>query len=464
MFAALLVSAALMAQWVPARWATADPASLELLEETPVNCLLLEESHWSAEFGREAARRKIAVLGVLAPGAGPEAVEKAKAAALDGVVIDGPHESAARRALAGAARKAGLAVVELPPRVEMDFASDAPIIGTYQGVWPGVHTTEDGAAKAAPTGAPWIDSNAGFLRFVRAATEAAVWIGNRPPEKEVIPVARYLQAIGDAAMVGARWILALDADLTRRLLAREAEALAAWKKITGTLAFWEKRRAWTLYPPYGGLIVILEASHGALLSGGVLDMIAARHIPVRAVPSEKLDEAHLANARMALTLDPASLPPAKNEILRNFARRGATLLNAPPGWTLPPQRRDQITVDEREVETLDAMWRGVNSVIGRANLGVRLFNVATMRSELLSAPGGGLVLALVNYSDYPVENITIRPLQKYSKATLYRPGRDPVELEIFENGECDIDLVESCAIVRLENPEGSAETAAGHGH
>ncbi len=346
----------------------------------------------------------------------------------------------------------------------MDLGSPAPVIGTYQGVWPGVHTAEDGTAKAAPTGAPWIDSNAGFLRFVRAATDATIWIGNRPPEKEVIPPARYLQAVSDAAMVGARWVVALDPDFMRRLLAREDEALAGWQKIAGALRFWEQYRACTLYPPFGGLTVILGVPSGALLSGGILDMIAARHVPVRAVPPGRLDEAHLAHARMALALDPASLPPEKKEILRAFARRGATVLNAPPGWRFPPQRRDQITVDENEVETLDAMWQGVNSVIGRANLGVRLFNVATMRSELLAAPGGGAVLILVNYSDYPVENITIRPLRKYAKATLYRPGRDPVELEIFENGECDIDIVESAAIVRLEGPLGASAAGGEHGH
>ncbi len=444
-----------MAQWVPARWESSDPASLDLLRDTPINCLLVERPYWSAEFSRTAEQRKIAVLGVVEPGGKPDAVAAAEAAGLKGIVLEGPHDPPKRRALAREARAVGLAVIELPPRVEMDLASPAAIIGTYQGVWPGVHTAEDGTAKAAPTGAPWIDSNSGFLRFVRASTDAAVWIANRPPEREVIPVARYLQAINDAAMVGARWVLALDSGFMQRLLDDDGETLASWRKIGETLRFWEEHRAWTLYPPFGGLAVVEDVAAGALLSGGILDMIAARHTPVRAVPVDKLSPERLKNTRMALNINPAALGPQQRQVLRAFARRGATILNAPPGWTFPPQRRDQITVNESEIDRLEDMWQGVNSIVGRSNLGVRLFNVSTMRSELLAAPGGGAVLILVNYSDYPVENITIRPLQKYSKATLYRPGREPVELEIFENGECDIDVVDDCALVRLENPVGA---------
>ena len=47
-------------------------------------------------------------------------------------------------------------------------------------------------------------------------------------------------AIGDAAMVGARWILALDRDFTRRLLAGEEKAVKDWKRIGKHLAFYEQ--------------------------------------------------------------------------------------------------------------------------------------------------------------------------------------------------------------------------------
>src|SRR5579863_3913044 len=51
MLAAAALLIAMYPDWVPARWPSADPKSLELLANTPVNCLWLERAQWSAEFG-----------------------------------------------------------------------------------------------------------------------------------------------------------------------------------------------------------------------------------------------------------------------------------------------------------------------------------------------------------------------------------------------------------------------------
>ncbi len=61
--AAILI--AMYPDWVPARWISADPKSLDLLTNTPINCLWLERPQWSAEFAAEAAKRGIATLGVI---------------------------------------------------------------------------------------------------------------------------------------------------------------------------------------------------------------------------------------------------------------------------------------------------------------------------------------------------------------------------------------------------------------
>jgi hypothetical protein len=38
--------------WVPARWKSGDPKSLELIAQTPINCLLVERSNWAAAFNK----------------------------------------------------------------------------------------------------------------------------------------------------------------------------------------------------------------------------------------------------------------------------------------------------------------------------------------------------------------------------------------------------------------------------
>jgi hypothetical protein len=66
MILALLFSLAAPADWVPARWNWSDPATLDLLQGTPVNCLLLKSP--DRTFVSKAAERGIATLALLAPG------------------------------------------------------------------------------------------------------------------------------------------------------------------------------------------------------------------------------------------------------------------------------------------------------------------------------------------------------------------------------------------------------------
>ncbi|MCP5111410.1 MAG: hypothetical protein GY953_11305, partial [bacterium] len=353
-----------VADCVPARWSSADPGTVALLRQTPVKCVLMEE--YSAEFVSEANSAGIAVYGVARSA---DAAKRVAASGANGIVVEGDFDYQAD----------GKPVVELRTRAGMRLDAGSPVVGSLEGVWPGINTAEDGSAKAAPTGAPWIDTNSGFARFVRTATGKTVWIGNRPPEAQVIPVARYLQAIGDAEMVGAHWVLALDSDFERRLLDGEAKARESWQRIGAYMQWWSDHREWASYQSYRGLAVIQDPSSRPLLSGGILDMIAARHTPLRSIPAEKLDPNAMEGAVMAVNVSPASTTAKQKEILLDFTRGGATLLTGPPGWEFPPIAAGQVTMDEKHVEKLDDIWHGVNSMTGRQNLGVRLFNVASMR-------------------------------------------------------------------------------------
>jgi hypothetical protein len=454
MFLALAVLA-LAADWAPMRWFSADPSSLDLVRQSPVNCLLLEEQHWQPAFTSAARDSSIATLGVVRPESVLEGLsERAAGAGLTGIAFQGRFEAAALDRARSALRDSGLVVVEIAPRSQMRFTPDSPIAATYQGVWPGINEAEDGEAKAAPSGAPWIDTNAGFLRFVRSLTGGEIWISYGPPKNAVIPLARYLQAIGDAAINGARWIVELDEDFQQRLLARDEKALQRWAAIAQHLRFFEEHKEWRKLQPYSHLALVQDKESGALLTGSILDMIVVKHTPVRPVPSRMLSDERMAGLKLAVNVDPTSLQPGQTEVLRRFTRSGGTLLTAPPGWKFPEPREDQITLDEAEIEKLDSIWKEVNSLTGRRNLGVRLFNVASMLSNLYDLGNGDrLLLQLVNYSDYPIEAVTAHLLGKYSKATLLAPGREPKPLGTYETEEgtgIEIDVVHSVAALIIE--------------
>ena len=409
--------------------------SLELVRDTPVNCLLLEPAHWSREFSEAAAKAGVATLGVVRPGADANMLsQKAGAVGLSGIVLEGDFDA---RAFPRDAPPS-LTIISLGLRSKINFAAPAStVVGTNQGLWPGIHPEEQGATHAAASGAVWIDTNAGFLRFAHASTSATVWISNTPPAGNIYPVERYLQAIGDAAMNGARWVVTLDADLARRVMAREEKALRHWRRVTKELAFYESHADWRTHQAFGKLALVESASSGALLSGGVLDMMATRHTPVRPVPVEKVAADAFAGAQMAVDVDPEALTATQKESLKAFTRSGGTLLTGPPGWKFPSLKPDQITLSKEDTEKLDVIWKELNSMTGRRNLGARLFNVSTMLSNFDATPDGRqVVLHLVNYADYPVENVTVHLLGKYSKALLYRAeSATPVVLELYPTDE-----------------------------
>jgi hypothetical protein len=444
-----------MADWVPARWNTAEPKSLEIVSETPVNCLLLEEKNWQPVFVKAAAEKNIVTLGIVHPSS--EALETARraiSAGLKGVVLEGDFEPDLAARIRSFAQDMKAAVIEMGLRYRMPLDSSIPVVGTVQGVWPGIQLETEGSTKAAPSGAPWINTNTGFLRFARAATSSTIWVGVTPPSGSNWRVERYLQAIGDAAMSGARWVVALDSDFESRLLAREARALKDWQRIGTHLKFFEDHKEWRSLQPHGLLAIVQDTSSGALLSGGILDMIAVKHTPVRPIPTRILKADLMQGAQMAVNVDPESLTQQQRDALRAFTRSGGTLLSGPPGWKFPSLKEGQITLPDEEVKTLDNIWKDLNSMTGRRNLGARLFNVSSMLSNLLSTPDGKqLILHLVNYSDYPVESITVHVLGNYKRARLLTPEGVQKDLEVYpveEGTGIDIDQLSVIGTLQID--------------
>ena len=438
-------------RWVPVRWPWSDAQSLELLDGSPVNCLVLKS--WTPELLAAARKRDLTVLALIVPGGDSVAsARQALSASLSGIVLEGDFPEGVAKSVLQASGAAP--VVELTARSRMALGSPAPILGTYQGVWPGISEEHANAHTAGPTGSTWIDTNTGFLRAARAWGDNTLWIANQPPPRTVITTTRYLQVICDAAMSGARWVIALDADFAGRLGRRQGDALASWRRISVTLGYFEKHPEWRAMREYGQLAVVQDPAKGGLVSGGILDMIAVKHTPVVPVPRQRLAAGSLEGATMAVDVDAEALTPEQKEILARFTRSGGTLLTGPPNWKDSTPQGDRITLDQAELDRINDIWRDVNSMIGRRNLGVRLFNVSSMLSNALASAGGKTeIVHLVNYSDYAVENVAVHFLGNYRHATLMTPEGLEKTLELYPTDEgsgVDIDKVEICATIKLE--------------
>jgi hypothetical protein len=347
---------------------------------------------------------------------------------------------------------AGAALIELTARNGMQRNGPAPVVGTYQGVWPGLQLTHFGDVdvRAGPTGSTWIDSNSGLIRAARAWGHSVVWMGYRPPSAiiEAIPVERYLQAIADAEIAGGRWIIDLDDDFAARLAGGDAAAQRGWKRMTQLLAYFEAHREWRSLQPYGRLVLVDRP--GAMLSAGALDMLLAQNVPVRPIPSAHLAREALQDAHMAIDMEPGDLAPAQREVLDRFQRSGGTVLGPSPGWKPPP---DGNVLRDAEQNGLDEILHNLQLAVGRNNLGVRVFNASSIRSNLMASPDGKrLLLHLVNYSSYPMENITVQVLGKFKRARLFTPEGIPRDLDVHpieEGTSVDLNRLEVCASIEL---------------
>ncbi|MCX6624830.1 MAG: hypothetical protein NTY38_27965, partial [Acidobacteria bacterium] len=240
--------------------------------------------------------------------------------------------------LIGAARQRGLAVLGwIAEGVDEQRAEAAARAAGCEGVirealkgqWPGVQTGHGSSGSSAgPTGAPWIDSNGWVARLAATkAPEAPVWLWFDAPEDEELRPESYLVAAADAAAFGGRWVVSLPATLRAGMSERKAEALETWRRLAGTLSFFEKHAGWRQLPSRALLGVISGFSgEDEMLSTEVLNLSTRRGLHYRVLLKERTGGASFAGLKALLYADAAQPKPELASALLEFARSGGTVI------------------------------------------------------------------------------------------------------------------------------------------
>ena len=428
-----------------ARWY--DPATLGLLEGTPINCLLVtfsigagaEAEHQQHQLVKEYARlaraRGIATLGIVYPGANPEAVAvAAREAQLDGLVLDGEFP-------AGFAARLGTGALVIP--IARDAASlrtsKTPLLA-IEGVRPDARDLSDMGIRAGASAEPWIESNIWLVRSFRLGTEwRPIWINQRPnPSSQ----GDYIRCVADSAVAGGRWMIAIDDDLRAGLFRKDHGALTSWRSIATYLKFSEDHAQWRNFQPYGNLGVILDND----FSDEYLNLLTRRQVPYRLLLRSELRAASLSGFQAVLAIAPPT--EAERKILCDFAEKGG-LVVAGPSWGDPPKDdpyaevplgKGRVAVYKEDPPNPESVAKDMMDLLDPEVMGLSVFNVPSAITYA-SAGDKRVLVQLLNYAGRPIDRVTIRFNGSFKTARLYTPENPSLDLSVRATGNGRTELL-----------------------
>jgi hypothetical protein len=309
-----------------------DPAALDMLAGSPINCLVV---NWAAGLAEDAAqqrsimplleaarRRNLNVVGWTEGSVDPNAaVAAAKTAGLTAI------------ALQNYKGKSDFPVIISASRETAALITTAPALAVADNVWPGIAPSATPSnASAGPTGLPWLDSNGWYVRLVRAHYQGPLWMLFDPPKGEVVVPGRYANSICDTQMCGARWVISLDDSLCAGLISGSAAAKSTLQDMGKALAFFEQHKDWNSYRTVGIVGVISDfAGENFDMSGEVLNLSLRRDLQVQAIWKLQAMTQPFIGLKALVYLDTAAPAPELRSKIMTFVNQGGLLMTS-PGW------------------------------------------------------------------------------------------------------------------------------------
>ena len=311
-----------------------DPAALELVRRTPVNCLVVE---WAAGEPAdrdqqsalvpliEAGRRiGISFVGRVKRTADLRAaVAAGLQAGLSGVLVEGPS-----------AQVEDFPVILQCSRSNIPWDSHVPILSVTDNRWPGleIHETEETPdAVTGPTGVPWVNSNGWFSLLARQlAAGKALWLDmDPPPQIEHWRAAGYSAAVADSYAYGSRWMISLDEKLSIGALRRQPEAIRIWERVVAIISFFKEHADWAGFQPQGSLTVVSRfRGEEEALGGEVLNLLSRQLVQYRVIETSRLAPTSLEGLETILWVDEEPPTSETRSELLDFVTRGGLLISA----------------------------------------------------------------------------------------------------------------------------------------
>lgn len=396
-----------------ARWH--EPAALEMLKDSPVNCLAIswaaglpedaQQQNTAAVLVAEANRRNISVVGWVEGTADHNAaIAAARTAGLSAVAIQGFKG------------RPDPLVIPWGDRTGAPWDSAAPVLPITGNVWPGVARRQDSGTSAGPTGVPWLDSNGWYIQLARARARSDIWVMFDPPGgRSVVPAQSYAMAVCDSEAAGGRWVISLDDSLRARLADGENAAQQAWKGIAAATAFFQKHSAWKSYLPLGNVGVISDFSGGDLdVSGEILNLMSRKGALYRVVWKQTAPVQSFTGLKALTYADDTPPSSELRQKILAFVASGGLLVTGPKwgseGKSLGPDvhprfdvralGKGRVAVAKEDLADPYQIAIDTQILLSHANDQVRLFGSGASGGYHLTGPADGksALLQLLTYA------------------------------------------------------------------
>jgi hypothetical protein len=350
--------------------------------------------------------------------ANPAALDLLQGSGIDCLLVDNSDEFEGVRTRAG---QMGLRVAhpdDLPDGVHV-----------AKGEWPGVRSPgRGGGASAGPTGVAWVDSNGWVVQLAAAMhPDKAVWIDAAPP-KQAFP-GSYLTAVADSAAYGGRWIVTLDETLAEGIQSGNANAVSAWKNIIQSTAYFASRQAWNEYRPAATVGVISDfAGDNEFFSHEMLNLLARAGSHNVVLRKDGLTAARMKGLRAVLYADAGAPEAPLRKEIQAFVESGGMLITTPV-WGAAAGSRDEhprFAVAQagkgriaRSAEAPDDPYQFANDAVvlisHRYDL-VRFWNAGAAGSYYAVSPDGKQAVAhLLFYANRGPDSASVRIAGPYRK-------------------------------------------------
>jgi hypothetical protein len=447
------------------------PAALDMLQGSPVNCLVVSWAAGLAEDAEQqqtirplvdaARQRNLAVIGwVEGQSDGKTAIAAAQTAGLAAVAMQGIRD------------KSEFPVIPWGDRAHAPWNSTAPVLPITDNVWPGAAAGRRNDPTAGPTGVPWLDSNGWYIQLARARTQSSVWVLFEPPGKETVVLPqRYSLAVCDAEAAGGRWVISLDDRVRAGMAEKNATASAAWKLVSEAISFFEKHPEWKSYQSLGVVGVMSDfTGENYDFSGEILNLMARRDLPFRVLWNGGNSTPALAGLRSLVWADSAQPAAQVRKSILSFVEQGGLLVTGPkwglegrPGagaharFDVRSLGKGRIAVAREEIADAYQWVVDTQSLLSYSNEIAKLFNASASGGfhYTVSPDGKRALLQLLTYatSTRGSNLATAWTRRKYRSAQFWMigaAGPAPVEQATCEDGGMEYHLPPMPAYAALD--------------